>query len=74
MSFKIGILIYNQHSWSHNSKVPQNVLTIYNSGPLPRTVMILDDLPFSAGQWEGEALQAEKTGQWALLCVEDQEL
>lgn len=31
-------------------------------------------LAFSAGQWEGEALQAEKTGKWFLLCVKDQSL
>lgn len=30
------------------------------------------ELSFSAGPWEGEALQAEKTGEWSLLCVEDQ--
>lgn len=30
------------------------------------------DLSFSARLWEGEALQAEKTGQWSLLCVEEQ--
>lgn len=29
-------------------------------------------LSFSAGQWEGEALQAEEDGGWTLLCVEEQ--
>lgn len=31
-------------------------------------------LPFSAGQWEGEALQAEEDGQWTLLRVKEQNL
>lgn len=31
-------------------------------------------LSSSAGQWEGEALQAEEDGEWTLLCVEEQNL